>query len=208
MLQLVNVRKFYNKQLVLEVPSLQLESGFFWVKGANGSGKTTFLKMTAGLIPFEGDILFKEISLRHHLLDYRRHTSWADAEPLYPPFMTGMEMIYLYRSIRKVSADEVDVLLHLFHMQAYVHHPIGTYSAGMTKKLSLVLAFLGNPSLVVLDEPLITLDPEAVTAVCTLILEKQKASGTTFLMSSHQEPDARLLLSGQTLTVNNRTIFN
>jgi ABC-2 type transport system ATP-binding protein len=203
MLQLMNVKKFYNKHLILEIPSLELEGGFYWIKGANGSGKTTLLKMTAGLIPFEGDILFRNISLRRNALAYRQHSSWAEAEPLYPPFMTGMNLISLYQRIRKASPDDVYILLDLFDIHHYVNTPVGTYSAGMIKKLSLVLAFLGNPSLIVLDEPLITLDPDAVNALCLYILEKHK---TTFLMSSHQVPDNFLLPLCKELTVNNRTI--
>lgn len=205
MLQLVNVRKSYNKHLILEVPALELGNGFFWIRGANGSGKTTLLKMIAGLIPFEGDILFNGISLRHDALAYRRNVSWAEAEPLFPPFMTGIDLISLYQRIRKISSAEVNVLLQLFKMQDYVNSPVSTYSAGITKRLSLVLAFLGNPPLVVLDEPLITLDPDTFTSVCTFILEKHE---TTFLMSSHQEPDARLLLSGKELTVTDKHVIS
>ena len=203
MLQLMNVKKFYNEHLILEIPSLELEAGFYWIRGANGSGKTTLLKMTAGLIPFEGDILFKDISLRRNALAYRKYSSWAEAEPLYPPFMTGMDLILLYQRIRKASPDDVYILLDLFDIHHYVNTPIGTYSAGMTKKLSLILAFLGDPPLIVLDEPLITLDPDAVNALCAYILEKHKS---TFLISSHQAPDITLLPPCQELMVNNRTI--
>lgn len=204
MLQLTNIKKFYNKHLILEIPSLQLENGFFWIKGANGSGKTTLLKMIAGLIPFTGDIVFKDISLQRHPLAYRQRASWAGAEPLYPPFMTGTDLISLYQHIRKASPDDVYTLLDLFDIHDYVNSPIRTYSAGMTKKLSLLLAFLGDPPLVVLDEPLITLDQDAVMALSAYILEKYK---TTFLVSSHQVPDTTLLPLCQELTVNNRTIF-
>jgi ABC-2 type transport system ATP-binding protein len=203
MLQLTNIQKFYNKHLVLEIPSLQLENGFFWIKGANGSGKTTLLKMVAGLIPFGGDITFQDISLQRQALAYRRNASWAEAEPLYPPFMTGKELITLYQHIRKVSPDDVYILLDLFNIHDYIDDPVATYSAGMIKKLSLVLAFLGDPLLIVLDEPLITLDPDAISALCAYILEKHKA---TFLVSSHQAPDSTLLPLCQELTVSNRTI--
>lgn len=203
MLQLTNIQKFYNKHLVLEIPSLQLEHGFYWIKGANGSGKTTLLKMVAGLIPFKGDIVFQDISLQRQTLDYRRNASWAGAEPLYPPFMTGNDLITLYQNTRKASPDDVYILLDLFDLHDYIDAPVASYSAGMVKKLSLVLAFIGDPLLIVLDEPLITLDPDAVDALCAYILEKHKA---TFLMTSHQAPDASLLPVYHELTVSNRTI--
>ena len=206
MLKLIDAKKSYHSQLIIQVPILYLENGIYWLKGANGSGKTTFLKMVAAMIPFEGDIECNGISLKKNPLMYRQKVSWAEAEPLYPPFMSGMDLICLYREIRKAPAHQVDRLIQLFNMQEYIKNSVGTFSAGMTKKLSLVLAFIGNAPLIVLDEPLITLDPEAFSAVSNLILDKQNNNGTGFLMSSHQELDAQLVVSGKELVVSNQTV--
>lgn len=206
MLELRNVKKLYNRRLVLEIPFLQLESGIYWIRGANGSGKTTLLKMIAGLIPFQGDIAFKQISQKHKPLDYRKRVSWAEAEPLFPTFLTGMELVLLYQGIRKARPTEVDDLLEQFGMESYVHSPVGSYSAGMVKKLSLALAFLGNTPVIVLDEPLITLDEGSLHSVCRLIAER--SSQTLFVLSSHQEPETGLLPAGKELIVNHQTIFN
>ena len=203
MLDLINIKKSYGQHLVLDIASLQLNDGIYWVKGINGSGKTTLLKMVAGIIPFKGEILFNEINLRQQPLIYRQKVSWAEAEPLFPAFMTGMELINLYSSIRKLPRQTGDKLVERFMMNSWVHTAIGTYSTGMTKKLSLVLAFLGELPLVVLDEPLITLDPEAFTSVCSYIQERHNNTGTSFLMSSHQEQKDSLLLSGKELHIHN-----
>lgn len=206
MLELKNIRKYYSKNLALEISLLQLQNCIYWVKGANGSGKTTLLKMVAALLPFEGDIILDNTSLKNKPVAYRQKISWAEAEPLYPSFMTGNNLINLYKAIRSASQKDIDNLLALFGMTEYINHAIGTYSAGMTKKLSLVLAFLGNPQLIILDEPLITLDAEAYHLTCALITEKNKNTGTGFLMSSHQDPDTALSLSGKVITVNNKTV--
>jgi ABC-2 type transport system ATP-binding protein len=206
MLKLKTVQKFYSKNLVLQIPSLQIEKGIYWLKGANGSGKTTFLKMISGLLPFDGNISFNDVSLKMNPVAYRQNVSWAEAEPLFPSFMTGMELLLLYQNIRKVSKNNVELLIELFNMKEYVNSNIETYSTGMIKKLSLVLALLGNQQLIVLDEPLITLDPIALTSLCTYIIEKYNNDETTFLMSSHQELDSRLLLYAKELSVNNQTV--
>lgn len=206
MLKLIDAKKSYYSQLILQVPILNLENGIYWVKGANGSGKTTFLKMVAALLPFEGDIVCNGASLKNDPLLYRQNVSWAEAEPLYPPFMSGMDLISLYREIRKAPAYQVERLIQLFNMQEYIKKSVGTYSAGMTKKLSLVLAFIGNVPLIVLDEPLITLDPVAFSTVSNLILDKHNNNGAGFLMSSHQELDAQLAVSGKELVVSNQTV--
>jgi ABC-2 type transport system ATP-binding protein len=201
MLQMINVRKQYHQHVILDIPSFQLDSGIFWLKGANGSGKTTLLKIIAGLIPFEGEVLFRDTSLQHQPLSYRQHIGWAEAEPVYPPFMTGRDLLSLYRHIRNSSGDEATLLLDAFQLHSYIDQPIAGYSAGTTKKLSLVLSFMGNSPLMVLDEPMITLDATAFSLLCRFILEKHRQSGTSFLMSSHQSPDDALLPSTQILTV-------
>ncbi|WP_220463950.1 ATP-binding cassette domain-containing protein [Adhaeribacter radiodurans] len=69
---------------------------------------------------------------------------------------------------------------------SFLSQPIGSYSSGMLKKLSVLLAFLGKPTLIILDEPLITLDAAAITTVNQLILEYYQNQEISFLLSSHQ----------------------
>lgn len=206
MLRLENVRKYYNRNLVIDSTSLELNKGIFWIKGPNGSGKTTLLKMIAGMLPFEGDIVFNNISLKKQPFTYRQLVGWAEAEPLYPSFITGNDLLSLYGGIRKMTVDVRNELLEKLHLSGYINDPVGTYSAGMLKKLSLALAFCGYPPLIILDEPLITLDPDAFLIVNRLILEHHETHKTTFLISSHQ--DAALLSAqvGKELFVGNRTI--
>ncbi len=162
--------------------------------------------MIAGLLPFEGDIIIDTISQKTSSVLYRQHVSWGEAEPVYPLFITGVDLISLYQKIRKAPQKDVDRILSLLKMADYVADSIGTYSAGMKKKLSLLLAFIGNPPLCVLDEPLITLDAESLFLVCDFIREKHKVQGTTFLMSSHQELHASQVLFGKELIVENQSI--
>lgn len=207
MLNLSGIKKYYHNRLILEIPNLEIGNGIFWVRGANGSGKTTLLKMIAGLLPFKGEIKFNGISLKSVPVDYRQNISWAEAEPLYPSFLTGLDLLLLYRSIRKVSKNDINKLIDYFNMNEYINTKIGTYSTGMTKKLSLALAFLGNQKLIVLDEPLITLDPDSLSSLCSLILENYKNGKTSFILSSHQRLDSRLLVQTKELTVANQTVL-
>lgn len=206
MLAINGVTKKYGTRTVLQIPSLCLNSGLYWVQGVNGSGKTTFMKMIAGLLPFAGDILLHNTSLKKEPVAYRRQVSWSEAEPLFPSFMTGTDLVKLYRSLRRAPASEAEALINLFAMSDYISQPVGTYSAGMTKKLSLLLSFLGRPSLLLLDEPLITLDADAVTVVCKLILQTRKESGTSYLLSSHQDIDPGWLPFDQKFLVQNQTV--
>ncbi len=186
MLQFANVLKTYDQQPVLEIDSLRLERNIYWLQGINGSGKTTFLSILAGLIPFKGEILLDGINLQQNPLTYRRLVSFAEAEPLYPEFITGVELVKFFQDLRKAATVQTDLLVNLFKMHRFLQMPIGTYSSGMIKKLSLLLAFIGRPSLILLDEPLATLDEESVHVMPELISAYNKEFKTCFIFSSHQ----------------------
>ncbi|MDB5251841.1 MAG: transporter [Flaviaesturariibacter sp.] len=206
MLELRSVRKSYQGRVVIQKESLLLDNGIYWVRGANGSGKTTFLKMVAAMLPFDGDITCNGTSQKKDPTGYRRLVGWAEAEPSYPDFITGMDLVRLYQQVRAEQPAETNELLERFGMSSFIDDRIGTYSAGMTKRLSLVLAFIGAPSVCVLDEPLITLDEVSERALCGLIAERSRQAGTTFLMSSHQAIDPRLAVPGTELIVMDQTI--
>lgn len=208
MLELLHVQKSYGDRLVLSIPSLQLPQGIYWLQGSNGSGKTTFLKIIAGLLPFRGDIILQDASLRRNPVDYRQRVSRADAEPLYPDFLKGSDLVAFYREVRKASPQQVEELTDLFQVRSYLRAPIGTYSSGMVKRLSLLLAFIGNPSLITLDEPLVTLDHDSIPLLYNLIMRFYRENNTSFLISSHQDiangalPEEKVLsAAGQTITL-------
>ncbi len=186
MLQFDHVYKTYNEQPVLDISHLILQRNIYWLKGTNGSGKTTLLNMLAGLIPFKGDIRLDGINLRHDPVSYRNLVNFAEAEPLYPDFLTGHELVSFYQEIRKAATVQIDMLINLFKMHHFLKSPIGTYSSGMVKKLSLLLAFIGRPALLLLDEPLATLDEGSVHILPELINAYHKEFKTGFIFSSHQ----------------------
>jgi ABC-2 type transport system ATP-binding protein len=185
MLIIQNLKKEYGSHLILDVPDLKFDTGLFWVKGANGSGKSTLLKITSGMIPFEGDVNIDGIDLRKQSTDYRRLVNYAEAEPLYPPFLTGQDLISFFTSTRKARKEEVDALIQKFNINSFIKNPIGTYSSGMVKKLSLVLAFIGQPKYILLDEPLVTIDKESVPILYDLV-KLYFNKGINFIFTSHQ----------------------
>jgi ABC-2 type transport system ATP-binding protein len=186
MLELCQVQKSYGGEKILDIPDLQLSAGIYWLQGANGSGKTTLLRLLAGLLPFRGDVRVHNHSLRQTPVAYRRTISWADAEPLYPGFLSGDDLISFYRKIQQPPPGQVDALIGHFGIKSWLSSRAETWSSGMTKKLSLVLAFIGKPALILLDEPLITLDHDSTGCLMELIVDYQRLYDTSFFFSSHQ----------------------
>jgi ABC-2 type transport system ATP-binding protein len=207
MLLLTNLLKKYADTTILTIPNFALGNGIYWLKGANGSGKSTLLKMIAGLIPFNGEIQYHNISLKKQSVAYKQQLSYSAADAALPAFLTGLELIEFYAAVRKVSQQEIETMVDLFALKKYVHTTIGTYSSGMQKKLALALAFIGTPKLIMLDEPLSTLDVETATLLSTIIATYH-AQGTDFIITSHQDFEykniqftSELLIANQIITI-------
>lgn len=189
MIRFSQYSKAYNDTLIISA-DLQLEHGLYWLKGENGSGKTTLLKSIAGLIPFSGQIEVAGSNIKTDRIGYRHKVNYAEAEPLYPSFLTGAELLDFFIATKKADRTQANQLVEMLGVGTYINNKIGTYSSGMAKKLSLVLGFIGNPSLILLDEPLITLDQPSVNNLLQLI-ENTHLQGVSFLITSHQEFEFR-----------------
>jgi ABC-2 type transport system ATP-binding protein len=187
MLTLTKIEKSFGSHLVFSIDELRLEKGIYWLKGANGSGKSTLMNVIAGLLPFKGEIMLnKKIRIRKEPVDYRLLINHSAAEPIYPSFLTGNELIEFVRSIKKGTKDQVNEVKEILGIDSYLMNPTGGYSSGMLKKLSLLSAFMGQPAWILLDEPFTTLDHASQTALYRLIRQKHQ-KGVSFIITSHHD---------------------
>ena len=208
MLIIHQFKKQFNDYIILEIGHLEFAPGIHWIKGENGSGKTTFFKSVSGIIPFEGEISFSTgIDSRKQPVLFRAQVNYSEAEPAYPGFLTAKDVIRFIGKIKNESIARQDEYVSQFGVDAFFEKSCETYSSGMMKKLSLVTAFFGNPKLIILDEPLITLDEQARSVLYQVIKEKLKQGDITFLMSSHQSITAADLEMVQTLSIQNKQLI-
>lgn len=196
-ISLQSVKKSYQDVPVLDIPFLSLPHGIYWLQGENGAGKTTCMKVMCGLIPFKGEIILNEqVSNRLQPEAFRRLINYAEAEPLYPSFLTGRDLLELYIGTKGGDRQQVMQLCEQLGVHIYLNNPVSTYSSGMLKKLSLLLAFVGKPAIILLDEPLITIDSHALGILYELIRTFHDA-GVTFCITSHQAMDpAEITVTG------------
>lgn len=202
MLSLQQVKKSYSSQLILNISELNLPTGIHWLRGKNGSGKTTLMKIIAGQIPFEGSIAINDVSLIVNPVSYRKQISYAEAEPLYPGFLTGSELLRFVQKVRKASNQDREKVVDDWNISGFIDNRVETYSSGMVKKLSLAIAFLGQPKFILLDEPLITLEDSALPTLFQLVRDRVQ-EGASFLITSHQAfPESELRLTSKVMVEN------
>ncbi|GHB60209.1 ABC transporter ATP-binding protein [Persicitalea jodogahamensis] len=184
-LQVMNLRKNYGTHEVLSIPEWSIGEGIYWIQGENGAGKSTLFRTLAGMLPFEGKVVLEQkFDLKKDAVAYRLRLNLGEAEPLYPSFLTPADLLGFVAEAKKNPIGQVEELVEAFGIN-YLDQPMGSCSSGMVKKTSLALAFLGEPSIIILDEPLITIDLEARGNLFALI-KKYHARGVAFLLSSHQ----------------------
>jgi ABC-2 type transport system ATP-binding protein len=194
MLRITEFEKRYNDELIIAVNHLEIPHGIYWIKGENGSGKSTFFKSIAGLIPFHGVIAFDKLDLVSHPVPFRKIVNFAEAEPVYPGFLTAKDLVRFIGKAKGATEQNMKTITSHFGVDLFYDKACETFSSGMLKKLSLTLAFLGEPKLIILDEPLITLDEQTRNKLVSLVIDYH-AKGVTFLISSHQMIDSNLHLS-------------
>ena len=190
MLQFTRFVKRYGRNIVLDIPELHIRAGTHLLKGVNGSGKSSLLRAMAGMIPFEGELTFQgEVPLHQDHQKQRQLISICEAEPCFPGFLSGQYLLDMYLQLREGSRDQADKICEALHIGPWINQKIGTYSSGMNKKLGLLLALVGTPKLILLDEPFNTLDHASQQSLQELI--QQGSDGAcNFILASHQQIDS------------------
>ena len=107
----------------------------------------------------------------------------------------------MFKQAKGGPIDQEQYFIEKMNMEGYLGNALGTYSSGMLKKLSLVLAFLGSPKLILLDEPLVTIDVESLKVLYEWVITKHTEDNTSFILSSHQPVDTATLLGTREISI-------
>jgi len=184
MIEFKNIHKKFGKLIVLDGLDLSIKKGgVFAVLGPNGSGKTTLIKSLLGMvIPNKGDILLKGNSVLKKW-DYRNYLNYLPQIANFPPNLSVIELIKMVKNLRPKASNEQE-LIDLFGLNDFLQKKLGTLSGGTKQKVNLVLTFMFDSELIILDEPTTGLDPIALIHLKELI-EKAKVKGKTILITTH-----------------------
>ena len=185
-----DLSKSFGEFKAVDSIDLQVKAGeIFGVIGPNGAGKTTTIKMLAGLLkPDRGEIMINGVSLAVNPKQCKQLTGYIPDRPYLYEKLTGFEFLQFFASLYTLSEKcfrrNVDRFLGLFDLEEWRHHLIESYSHGMRQKLIITAAFMLEPPLIIVDEPMIGLDPKSARIVKGLFKEHADQGGSVFL-STH-----------------------
>ena len=184
MIQISQVHKKFGRNQVLKALDLSIDGGGIWaVLGPNGSGKTTLIKSILGMVIVEqGELSVMGRSVKTHW-DYRRDINYLPQIANFPGNLKVQELIDMIMDLRQGPANP-GPLIEMFGLQAYLDKKLATLSGGTKQKVNIVLAFMFDSPLLILDEPTTGLDPAAVIQLKGL-LARERAKGRTILVTSH-----------------------
>ena len=185
MLEVKNVTKRYGKNTACNDVSFTLEPGTLTVLlGPNGAGKSTIIKSIIGFLKYQGEITVNGVN--NKTVEARKMLGYIPEMPsLYPTLTVFEHMEFIARAYKLTDyKDRINLLLERFELDDKRKKFGDELSKGMQQKLNLCLGLLPDPDIILLDEPLLGLDPHAIKELKNYIEEMRKA-GKTMLISTH-----------------------
>lgn len=191
MIQVENLKKIYGPEEALNIPELRIEaSECFGLVGNNGAGKTTFFRLILDLIRASSGWVSINGENVSESEEWKRFVGSYLDEHMLLSFLSPTEYFETLRKIYELSEQDLENHLQKFKplfndeilgKKKYIRD----LSKGNIKKVGISAAFMGNPSLILLDEPFENLDPTSQNRLKKIVVEERELNGTTFLISSH-----------------------
>jgi Cu-processing system ATP-binding protein len=179
-----NLDKSFGKLQVLDNLCLSIcKPGVFVVLGPNGSGKTTLLKSILGMVyPDNGNIRVDDKSILKKW-KYRSNVNYLPQIANFPPNISVNELLTLVKRIRGGNSNEGDLIVNL-NLTPYLNKKLSTLSGGTKQKVNILLTFMFDSQLIILDEPTTGLDPVSLIVLKQIIADEKK-KGKIILITTH-----------------------
>lgn len=183
-----SLSKIYGSRPAVDRVSLHVPQGcVYGFIGPNGAGKSTTMKMLLGLIhPSAGQVflLGQELTAQNRLSLLRQTGSLIESPSGYL-HLTAQENLTIVADLKGVSRKDISRVLEIVHLTKDRNRKVGQFSLGMKQRLGIAMALLGNPKLLILDEPTNGLDPAGIQEMRALLADMPASTGTTVFLSSH-----------------------
>jgi ABC-2 type transport system ATP-binding protein len=190
MIQLIELTKCFGQLVAVDSINLHVEKGeIFGCLGPNGAGKTTTIKMLTGLLkPTSGRALVDGYDVVAHPMEAKGVIGFIPDQPFLYEKLTGIEFLKFIGSLFGMKKDEIQWgisnLLGLFELDGWGDELIESYSHGMKQRLVMSAALLHDPKVIIVDEPMVGLDPKGINLVKRIFRQKSE-EGVTIFLSTH-----------------------
>jgi ABC-2 type transport system ATP-binding protein len=190
MLKIENLTKTYGEKLAVDNLSLHIQKGeIYGFIGHNGAGKTTTLKASVGILNFDsGEIFIDGISIKDEPIKCKEILAYIPDNPDLYEFLTGMQYLNFIADVFKIDSktrsERIKNYAEKFEIYGNLGDLISSYSHGMKQKLAIISAWIHEPKLIIMDEPLVGLDPKAAHILKQLMRETCDKGGAIFF-STH-----------------------
>jgi len=184
MIKIENLHKKFGKLTVLDGLDLEIKSGgIFAILGPNGSGKTTLIKCLLGMvIPNNGEIIYDDENVLHKW-QYRNKINYLPQIANFPANLTVSELLKMVKNLRPKASNDKE-LISIFGVESFLNKKLGNLSGGTKQKINIILTFMFDSDLIILDEPTTGLDPISLIQL-KKIIQQEKAKGKTILITTH-----------------------
>ena len=201
--------KQYENKIAVDRVSLQLTNGVYGLLGANGAGKTTFMRMLCGILkPTSGTVNFDGMDVSSE--EYRAELGYLPQDFGYYPDFNGMDFLLYMASLKGLTKTEAKrkskKLLELVSLSDVAKKKIATYSGGMKQRLGIAQALLNDPKIIILDEPTAGLDPKERVRFRNLI--KELGTESIVLLSTHIVSDIEHIADTVLMMKAGQIVFN
>lgn len=195
-LEVRNLAKQIGKRMIVENITFEVKQGeIFGFLGPNGAGKTTTIRMLVGLIrPTKGTIRIGGYDLHKDFLKAIHQVGCIVENPELYPYLTGRENLeHFARMLHDIDPKRTTEVIKLVELEERIDDLVKTYSLGMRQRLGIAQALLGNPQLLILDEPTNGLDPAGIRELREFIRQLTQKQGISVLISSHILHEVQLM---------------
>jgi len=208
-----SLTKYYGDFKALDSVSFAVEKGWVYgYLGPNGAGKTTTIRTMLGLLkPDQGEVQITGINPTENPVQALQSLGYAPELPTMQAFFTGEQMLdfmgKMFGLATQVRKEKIKQLLDLVGLEEWGDKKIGKYSKGMVQRLSLALALVNDPMVLIMDEPTIGMDPEATAHFRNLFTTLSK-QGKTIFISSHLLDEVQRICTHVGMINRGRMVFD
>jgi|TARA_B110001452_G_C15139338_1_gene396729 ABC-2 type transport system ATP-binding protein len=210
-IEVINLSKSYKNKLAVNNINFNVREGkIMGLLGPNGCGKTTTIAMILGLLkPSNGKILINKKNIENHRIDLLHKMNFISPYIELPKKLTVKQNLTVYGklySVRNLS-ERIDYLAEKLKLSKFLNNLTGELSSGQKNRVGLAKSLINNPTVLLLDEPTASLDPETGDFVRTFLEEYQNKNKISILLASHNMDEVRRLCSS-ILMMKNGTIID